>query len=273
MRLNQRAVMLGRFDTPLVFNRHTGVPTLRGFGYLGDTGQDPRCVPGANCPLGNPTTTVAPYSGGVCSVGAVMGKYASPPSLSRGSFQPSTDANVFTTPSYIKELNWAGMVGTAIDNNNLAWGALNGDVQNFVANGCLGTPPNAPNYQNPSRADFETYWARLTNNGTGFNSTVVPSTYGLPGGVGVSNTYTPPSQAYGGQVVTPAPTTTPTTGGGAVNNTNTGGSNTSGGNTQTAATANSFSFLTDSAFGGIPNWALLAGGLGAVILLPSLLNR
>lgn len=40
----------------------------------------------------------------------------------------------------------------------------------------------------------------------------------------------------------------------------------------TTSTTDDFAFLTQSVFGGIPNWALLAGGLALVLILPSLLG-
>jgi hypothetical protein len=33
-----------------------------------------------------------------------------------------------------------------------------------------------------------------------------------------------------------------------------------------------FAFLTESAIGGIPNWALIAGGIALVMVLPSLMG-
>lgn len=285
MNINRRFVSHG---APVsIFPVHGGVPVapamipwwargMQGIGLL-DPGSS--CVPGANCPTGG--TTSVPYAG-VCTVGSIMAKYTPPPNISRTNFQPSTDANVFTTPSYIKELNWNAMLGTAIANNNLAQQALANDVSNFVANGCQGTPPNQPNYQNPQRSDYEAYYSALTNNGTGYNSSAVPQNYNLPGGVSVTNVYTPPSNAYGGVAVVPAPTTTPPPPGSTpgVNNNNTGGAPagtgtgaTGNGSNTNPVASNPFGFLTETSFGGLQNWMLIAGGLGALILLPTVLGR
>jgi len=67
-------------------------------------------------------------------------------------------------------------------------------------------------------------------------------------------------------VVAPAQNTT----GGA----NTGGSTNTGGSSSSGSTASSDNWLTDETiFSGFPNWAVLAGGLAAVMVLPSLLHR
>ncbi len=97
----------------------------------------------------------------------------------------SNDASVFTSPDYIRQLNLNGMRGEANQNNALAWSRYQNDWNNYLLNNCRGSAPAIPIWQTVDDSSFNSYWNNLTNNGTGYNSSVVPQAYNLPGGVGV----------------------------------------------------------------------------------------
>lgn len=65
---------------------------------------------------------------------------------------------------------------------------------------------------------------------------------------------------------TAAPASTPAAG------TSTPAAGTSNTSTSPSTTSDPFAWLTETSIGTVPNWMLLAGGLGALILLPSLLK-
>jgi hypothetical protein len=234
----------------------------------GSYSQDPSVV--AANPGGYGTVQTGPGSG--CSP-FPPSQYA-PPTAYAVQQVASTDPNVFTTPSYIKALNYNGMLASANDNNQLAWQQFSNNWRNWAGNGCVGSPPQAPVYNKVDQAAFDQYWNALTNGGTGFNGNVVPSSYGLPGGVGVSLVPTTPVSSPvtgsggsgGSNVITGGSVNTTPPPGGASTGTGAGGS--SGGKpptTQTGSTGSTGS--TGNTTPPATDSTLLYVGIGAAVLV------
>ena len=89
---------------------------------------------------------------------------ADPASPYKPTQSPSSESNVFSTPAYIKELDFSGMVNQANDENGRRYENYMTAVKNWESNGKVGDPPAAPKYETVDRASFDNWWAQYQTN-------------------------------------------------------------------------------------------------------------
>jgi hypothetical protein len=96
---------------------------------------------------------------------------AGPPTLYTPGQSASTDPGVYSTGSYIQQLNLSGYQQQANDENSRRYANYLNAFQNWQSNGSQGTPPQPPQYETVDQNGFNNWWSQYQTNIANGNGT------------------------------------------------------------------------------------------------------